>query len=84
MPTVRVKLNSGAVRSQLLKGGGASGLCMSIANQMANNAGPGYAVRVVNYPERIGAIVYPKSAAARADNFANNTLEKARGTKYHD
>ena len=84
MVRVKVKLNQGAVRQQLLKGGGAPALCRSIANQMANKAGPGYSVRVVNYPERTGAIVFPETAAARADNYANNTLEKMRGAKYDD
>lgn len=84
MAKIRVKLNKGEIRNQLLKGGGAPGLCLSIANQMADKSGSGYAVRVVNYPERTGAIVYPKDAAARADNYANNTLEKMRGQKYHD
>lgn len=84
MPRVRVKLNKGEVRAQLLTGGGAPGLCLSIANQMANKAGPGYAARAVAYPERTGAIVYPKTAAARANNYASNTLEKMRGGKYHD
>lgn len=84
MPRVDVKLNTAAVRSQLLTGGGAPGMCLSIANQMASKAGPGYAARVVRYPERTGAIVYPKTAAARANNYASNTLEKVRGGKYHD
>ena len=83
MAKIRVKLNQSAVRSQLLKGGGAPGLCQSIANQMANKSGPGYAVRVVNYPERTGAIVFPETFAARANNYANNTLEKARGGTYN-
>lgn len=81
---VRVKLNKSEVRNQLLKGGGAPSLCVSIANQLADKSGSGYAVRVVDYPERTGAIVYPKTAAARADNFHNNTLEKMRGVKIHD
>ena len=84
MNKVRVKLDKRAVREQLLKGGGAPGLCLSLANQMANKSGNGYAVRVVDYPERTGAVVYPKTAAARADNYSNNTLEKARGAKYND
>lgn len=83
MPKVQVELNKGNVRAQLLKGGGAPGLCLSIANSMANKAGPGYAARVVSYPERTGAIVYPKTAAARANNYASNTLEKVRGGKYN-
>lgn len=81
---VRVKLDKAAVSAQLLKGGGAPGLCLSIANQMANKAGSGYAVRVANYPERTGAVVYPKTGLGRADNLTNNTLEKLRGEKYHD
>lgn len=84
MPKIKVELRKGEVRAQLLNGGGAPGLCRTIANQIANKAGPGYAVRVVNYPERTGAIVYPKTAAARANNYAQNTLEKARGGKYSD
>lgn len=84
MPRVKIKLNKGEVRSQLLTGGGAPGLCLSIANQMANKAGPGYAARVVNYPERTGAICYPKTAAARSNNYSANTLEKMRGGKFHD
>lgn len=84
MAKVRVKLNKSEVRAQLLKGGGAPGLCLSIANQMADKCGSGYEVRVVDYPERTGAVVYPKSGAARADNYAQNTLEKARGAKYYD
>lgn len=82
MSKIRVKLNQGNIRSQLLKGGGAPGLCVGIANSMANKAGLGYAVRVVNYPERTGAIVYPKTEAAKANNYSSNTLEKARGGKY--
>lgn len=81
MPKVRVKLNEGAVRAQLLKGAGA-GVCMSIANQMANKAGSGFAARVVNYPERTGAIVFPKTAAARRSLYRDNALEKARGGQY--
>ncbi|MBR3330393.1 MAG: hypothetical protein IKG25_04165 [Mogibacterium sp.] len=83
MPNVKVVLRQGEVRAQLLKGGGAPGMCLGIANQMANKAGPGYAARMVNYPERTGAIVYPKTAAARANNYASNTLEKVRGGKYN-
>lgn len=55
---------------------------MGIANQMASRAGAGYAVRAVDYPERTGAIVYPKSKSAQRDNYRNNTLEKARGGHY--
>lgn len=83
MPKIKVKLNGSVVRSMLLKGAGA-GVCMGIAQAMAEKAGPGYAVRRVDYPERSGAIVYPSSAAARADNYSNNTLEKARGQHYDD
>ena len=84
MPKVKVVLRKGEIRSQLLTGGGAPGLCLSIANQMANKAGPGYAARVVSYPERTGAIVFPKTAAAKSDNYTSNTLEKMRGGKYND
>lgn len=81
---VKVKLNKSAVRNQLLKGGGAPALCLSIAEQMADKCGPGYTARPIYYPERNGAIVGPDTVAARADNYANNTLEKARGAKYYD
>ena len=81
MAQVRVKLNRGEVRSQLLRGGGAPGMCMGIAQSMAKQCGEGYAVRTVS-TNRIGAVVYSATAAARADNFANNTIEKARGMSY--
>ena len=82
MRKVKVKLDEGAVRSQLLKGAGA-GVCLGIANQMANKAGTGFAARVVDYPERTGAIVFPKTAAARRAYYRDNALEKARGGKYN-
>lgn len=81
---VRVKLNQKEVRAQLLKSSAVAGLCMSIANSRAKQAGAGYDVRVVNYPERTGAVIYPRSAAARRDNYQNNTLEKLRGGKDND
>lgn len=83
MNNVRVKLDKRAVREQLLKSSAVAGLCMAAAKQKAEMCGPGYATRVVNYPERTGAIVYPATAAARADNYRNNTLEKVRGAKYN-
>lgn len=84
MPKVQVKLDKAAVRQQLLKNGTVAGMCMSIAQQMANKAGTGYAVRATNYPERAGAVVYPKTAKARRENYRRNTLEKARGGKFDD
>lgn len=83
MPKVRVKLNRKAVSAELLKNHAVAGMCMSIANQMASSAGPGYATREVSYPERTGAIVYPKNERALRDNYKNNTLEKARGGHYN-
>lgn len=83
MPKIKVKLNGSVVRSMLLKGAGA-GVCMGIAQAMAEKAGPGYAVRQVNLGTRNIAVVYPSSAAARRDNYHNNTLEKVRGQHYDD
>lgn len=79
MPKVRVKLNGAEVRNGILKSPGAAGICMGIAQQRAEAAGPGYAARQVSYPERTGAIVYPETPAAMRDNYRNNTLEKMRG-----
>ena len=78
MPKIYVKLNEQAVRQYLLKGP-VAGICLSIAQQKASAAGPGYAAKPVNYPERTGAIVYPGTQDAINDNYDRNTLEKMRG-----
>lgn len=75
---VKVKLNVGAVREQLLQGAGA-GACAEIAREIAGRCGQGYETDVYTGKNRANASVYAATAAADADNAANNTLLKAMG-----
>lgn len=82
MSKVRVVLNRGNVKSQLLTGGGAPGMCLALAQSYAKSAGPGYEARSKRLQNRIGAIYYPATPQAISDNYAHNTLEKSRGGKF--
>ena len=81
MPKVKVVLNEGAVRSQLLKSSAILGQCMGIARKMAADAGPGYAVDCYSASTRNVAVVYPRTSAASLDNLKNNPTMKEHGGK---
>lgn len=79
MAKLHIKLNRRGVR-ELLKSQEIMDECVRIAQQKANEAGSGY-VADSGYvgKTRASAMVYPSSAAARQDNYHNNTLLKAFG-----
>lgn len=81
MPKVKVVLNEGAVRSQLLKSSAILGQCMGVARKMAADAGPGYAVDYYSASTRNVAVVYPITAAASLDNLKTNPALKDHGGK---
>ena len=51
-------------------------ICTEHAEEIAARCGEGYAVDSVQKETRAIATVYPKTAAARRDNYRNNTIEK--------
>lgn len=84
MPKVKVVLNEGAVRSQLLKSSAILGQCMGIARKMAADAGPGYAVRSFSASTRNVAVVYPETATAKVNNLVTNKLVRVSRRNYDD
>lgn len=74
---IKFKLNRKGVRN-MLKWESTAEECMSYAQKMQAAAGPGYEVERREYPERIGASVFPETYEAYQDNLDNNTLEKVR------
>lgn len=79
MAKLRIKLNRRGVRD-LMKSQEIMDECVRLAQQKANQAGSGY-VADSGYvgKNRVNAMVYPSSAAARQDNYHNNTLLKVFG-----
>lgn len=75
---LRVKLNSAGVR-QLLRSKEMQTICTEHAQQIAARCGNGYSTDSAVKETRAIALVYPKTAAARRDNYRNNTIEKALG-----
>lgn len=79
MAKLRIKLNSKGVR-QLLKSQEIMDTCVGIAKDAAARAGSGYeADNGYVGKTRVSAMVFPSSAAARQDNYRNNTLLKVFG-----
>lgn len=74
---IKFKLNRKGVRN-MLKWDSTAQECMHYAQKMQAAAGPGYEVEKREYPERIGASVFPETYEAYQDNLDNNTLEKVR------
>ena len=72
----KIKLNSAGVR-RLLKSAEMQAICTEHAEEIAARCGAGYAVDSVQKETRAIATVYPETAAARRDNYRNNTIEKA-------
>lgn len=75
---IRFERNEEGIRN-LLKRDEMLAICMRYAQSMQQAAGPGYvAEERTEYPERVGAAVYPATPEAERDNLENNTLEKVR------
>ena len=80
MAKLRIKLNSRGVR-ELLKSQEIMDECVRIAKEKASEAGDGYeADDGYVGKNRVNAMVYPSSSAARSDNYRNNTLLKVFGS----
>lgn len=80
MAKLRIKLNRKGVR-ELLKSGEIMDECVRLAKEKAAAAGDGYAADDGYVGKtRASAMVYPSSAAARSDNYHNNTLLKVFGS----
>lgn len=78
MADVRVTLNSEGVR-ELLRSAELQNACLEEANRIAAEAGEGYEVSTITYPERAGARVYAETKEAMRDAYENNTLLYAIG-----
>ena len=78
MTKVRVKLNRKGVR-ELLKSDELRNVCAERAQNAMAHLGSGYETNTYVGKTRASAMVYPSSAAARQDNYRNNTLLKAFG-----
>lgn len=79
MAKLKIKLNSKGVRD-LLKSQEILDTCVTVARDAASRAGSGYEADHGHLGKtRASAIVYPASAAARRDNYSNNTLLKVFG-----
>lgn len=77
---MRIKLKRRGVR-ELLKSQEIMDECVRVAKEKAAAAGPGYEADDGYVGKtRASAIVYPSSAAARSDNYRNNTLLKVFGS----
>lgn len=72
---VRIKLNRAAVRA-LMKSPEMREILAEQAQAIAGRCGDGYETRVGTAETRAIATVYPADAAARRDNYKNNTLER--------
>lgn len=80
MAKLRVKLKRKGVR-ELLKSQEIMDECVRLAKEKAAAAGDGYAADDGHVGKtRASAMVYPSSAAARSDNYHNNTLLKVFGS----
>ncbi len=73
MSKIRVELNSGAVR-ELLKSSEMAAACKAEADAIAKRCGAGYSSDSYTGKNRVNAMVYPESNAAKEDNSENNTL----------
>lgn len=79
MDKMRIKLNRKGVR-ELLQSKEIMDACVEVAKDAAKRAGAGYeADEGYVGKTRASAMVYPSSAAARQDNYHNNTLLKVFG-----
>lgn len=77
---MRIKLNRRGVR-ELMKSREIMDECVRVAREKAAAAGSGYEADDGYVGKtRASAIVYPSSAAARQDNYRNNTLLKTFGS----
>lgn len=77
---MRIKLNRKGVR-QLLQSREMLDTCVEVAQDAASRAGTGYEADSGHVGKtRVSARVFPSSAAARQDNYRNNTLMKVFGT----
>lgn len=76
MSSFEIKLDSNGIR-ELMKSDEVMSACETIAGQVLNRCGDGYAMEQKMYTTRGGYIVYPDTADAFYDNLRNNTLLKA-------
>ena len=80
MAKLRIKLNRKGVR-ELLQSREMQEACAAVAQDAAARAGTGYEADQGHVGQtRVSARVFPSSAAARQDNYRNNTLLKVFGT----
>lgn len=66
---------------RLLKGEEVESMLSSYAGRVEAQAGSGYSSRLHNTGQRLAANIYADTKEAESDNFKNNTLLKAIGTK---
>lgn len=78
MADVKIVLNSEGVR-ELLRSAEMQNACLDEANRIAAEAGEGYEVDTITYPERAGARVFAETKEAMKDAYDNNTLLYAIG-----
>lgn len=74
---LRIKLNRAAIRDQLLKSPEIMSICSEYARQIASRCGNGYVIDTHTGRNRVNAMVYADTYAAKRDNMKNNTLLKA-------
>ena len=73
MANITVKLNGAGVR-ELLRSQEMLDACLDQANSIAAQAGDGYEVDTIMYPERACARVKAETRKAVIDAYENNTL----------
>ncbi|MCM1172078.1 MAG: hypothetical protein NC393_08110 [Clostridium sp.] len=72
---IKVKLNREGVRS-LLRSQDMMNICKEHADKLAEKCGAGYETSEYTGKNRVNVTVYPKTIAAKKENYNNNTLLK--------
>ena len=76
MDKIRIELNSEGVR-QLLLSSDAERICRDEAKKILGKLGEGYAMDTYRGKNRVNAMVYAQTDAAKEDNAENNSILKA-------
>lgn len=76
MSKVQIKLNSAGVR-QLLRSEEMKAICSQLASDARFRCGAGYETDARTGKNRVNAMLWADTPAARRDNMKNNTILKA-------
>lgn len=76
MPKTVIKLNSDGIR-ELLRSAEMEAICKEYAGAIHGRCGSGYATDSYRGKNRVNAMVWAETSAAKADNSKNNTILKA-------